>query len=418
MQKQSTNGNGPHSELRKDNETFKKFVHQFIVEDKRFVGMSRYLNSISFYWSTSIKTACAGAGFIFFNPFFWDKLLPEQQKTVVAHEIWHLILNHYERGEGMDPDSYNIAADHVINLGLQEDGFPIHKDSDYGGINPCCDPIFKGKSTEQIYEIVHKQRKKDPKSHKTAEGTPSKSQIEDLIKSALDGTSKDIEDQLKNDEKLRNEAINSSLNSPPGTQKGGEERILYSERKKIFIKEATYEEIFAPWLIDPLSGGKRTYLKPSRRQMKDGLRLKGRYPKKGKKNRLTHLVYALDVSGSISREQANMFLKSAKTLKEKLNPSLMTIILWDTEIRFEKVFREDEPLDNIKVIAGGGTSLGPVYKRVKQINPEALVIFTDLAVNIPPKPSWETIWFVPFKNIIQQTLNAVTYGDIYTVPKE
>ncbi len=95
----------------------------------------------------------------------------------------------------------------------------------------------------------------------------------------------------------------------------------------------------------------------------------------------------------------------------------MTIILWDTSIQFEKVFREDEVLDNIPTLGGGGTDLDPVYQRVEQINPEALVIFTDLAVTIPPKPTWETIWFVPDMNVYTGYLQAVTYGDVYLVPE-
>lgn len=159
-------------------------------------------------------------------------------------------------------------------------------------------------------------------------------------------------------------------------------------------------------------------MRPSRRQAKDGLRLKGKYPKRGRKNRLTHLVYALDVSGSITAHQKKQFLASAKTLKEKLNPQLMTVMLWDDGIRFEKTFREDELLDNIHVMSGGGTNLNPVYKRVQQIMPEALVIFTDLVVNIPPKPDWETIWFVPTMGIGDYYLKAVTYGDIYLIPEK
>lgn len=404
-------------DLTRANDTFRVIVQNMILTDKRFAGMARYVTNIEFFWSLQIETACAGAGFIFFNPDFWAKLVPEQQKTVVAHEIWHLILNHLERVEGKDPDSYNIAGDHVINLTLQEDGFPIHENSDFGGIKPCCDPAYRGMSTEQIYAKVHQERKKNPGSHKPAEGTPSKSQIEDLIKQALEGSGTSMQEQKDDDEELRSSIVQKAQANPPGNQPGGESRLLETANIKVFIKKATYEEIFEEYLTDPLSGGKRTFMRPSRRQVGGGLRLKGKYPKKGRKNRLTHLVYALDVSGSITSHQANQFLRSAKTLKEKLNPVLMTIILWDTQIRFEKVFREDEPLEGIRVSAGGGTKLEPVYHRVRQINPEALVIFTDLCVNIPPKPSWETIWFVPDMNIYDAYLQQVKYGDVYLVPE-
>lgn len=403
-------------ELLSADNTLKSYVEEMIITDDRFKGMSRYIFDINFYWTTAIPTACAGHGFIFFNPTWWDKMVHEERKTVIAHEIWHLILNHLERGRGKDPESYNIAGDYVINLTCHDEGFITtlnnqgKPNTDFGGAGMLIDEKFRGKGTDEIYAIVHADRKKDPSSHGSS-GAPSVDQIEELVQQALEGTGKDLQQQAEEHEQVRQKAVEAGVGA------GTNQDILRTEGLKIFIQKATYEEIFEDYLIDPLSGGKRTYMRPSRRQSKDGLRLKGKYPKRGRKNRLTHLVYALDVSGSITAHQKKQFLASAKTLKEKLNPQLMTVILWDDGIRFEKTFREDELLDNIHVMSGGGTSLIPVYKRVQQLMPEALVIFTDLAVNIPPKPDWETIWFVPSMGIGDYYLKAVTYGDIYLIPE-
>ena len=390
------------------------YVEEMLHLDRRFVGMSKYVYDINFYWSYAIDTACAGHGFIFFNPLFWDKLSEEKKKTVIAHEIWHLILDHLDRGQDHDPDTYNQAADHVINIGLDTDGFDM--DGDFGGITPCFDKKYRGLSTEQVYQKIYQAKKKNPDgAPKAPEGTPSKDQIEDLVKEALAGTGKDLQQQ-KEENKEKVEA--AMPDSPPGDQPGGERILIESAGQRVFIKDATYGEIFADFLTDPLSGGKRTFMRPSRRQVKGGMRLKGKYPKKGRHNRLTHLVYALDVSGSITGQMRTQFLRSAKTLKETLNPERMTVILWDTRIVYEKTFREDETLDGISIHAGGGTDLGPVYKRVKEINPEALVIFTDMQVVVPPKPSWETIWFVPDRNIQSYYLQQATYGDVYLVPEK
>lgn len=401
-------------------DTLRSYVEEMLVTDKRFKGMSRYVFDISFYWVSSIPTACAGHGFIFFNPKWWDQLAHEERKTVIAHEIWHLISNHLERGKDKDPDSYNKAGDYVINLTCGDDGFATTLNgravTDFGGKGMLIDERFRGMGTDAVYQIVHAERKKNPDSHGAPSDAPSTDEIEDLVKQALQGTGKDLKQQAEENEQKRQDAVSNGKQA--GNQPGGTQEILRTEGKKVFIQRATYEEIFEDYLTDPLSGGKRTFMRPSRRQKKDGLRLKGKYPKRGRKNRLTHLVYALDVSGSITSHQKRQFLASAKTLKEKLNPSLMTVILWDTQIQFEKVFREDETLDNIHVMSGGGTSLHPVYHRVKEINPEALVIFTDLCVSIPPKPDWETIWFVPDENIHESYLDPVTYGEVYLIPEK
>ena len=411
------------SELASADATLREYVEEMIVTDGRFKGMSRYVYDINFYWSAQIATACAGHGFIFFNPQWWDKMVHEERKTVIAHEIWHLICNHLERGKDKDPESYNIAADHVINLQCEADGFMTTQNNhgkpntNFGDAGMVIDNRFKGMGTDAVYAIVHKERKKDPKRH-NASGAPAKDEIEDLVKQALEdqGGGKDLQQQAADNEQARQDAVSRGME--PGVGAGQNAGILRTEGMKIFIQKATYEEIFEPWLTDPLSGGKRTFMRPSRRQIRGDLRLKGKYPKRGRKNRLTHLVYALDVSGSITEHQKKQFLASAKTLKEKLNPQLMTVLLWDDGIRFEKVFREDEQLDNIHVMTGGGTNLNPVYKRVQQIMPEALVIFTDLCVGIPPQPDWETIWFVPNERIGDHYLQKVTYGNIYLIPEK
>lgn len=408
-------------ELLSADDTLRSYVEEMLVTDKRFKGMSKYVFDISFFWSTRIKTACAGHGYIFFNPNWWDKMVHEERKTVVAHEILHLVLNHLERGKEFDAESYNIAGDHVINLTCNDEGFITtlnnkgKQNTNFGGAGMVIDERFRGMGTNAIYAIVHKERKKNPDSHKSADGSPSADEIEDLVQQALQGTGKDLQQQIDENEDKRKKAVSDG--QKPGDGPGHVQEILRTEGLTIFIKQAPYEEIFEEYLTDPLSGGKRTFLRPSRRQIRGDLRLKGKFPKRGRKNRLTHLVYALDVSGSINAKQKRQFLASAKTLKEKLNPKLMTVILWDTQIQFEKVFREDEKLDNLHIMSGGGTSLHPVYSRVAQLNPEALVIFTDLQVSIPPQPSWETIWFVPDMNVHEHYLKDVTYGDVYLIPE-
>lgn len=413
----------PSDPLVSANADLKDYVEEMLQKDKRFIGMSRYIYDINFYWSGSINTACAGHGFIFFNPNWWDKMVHEERKTVIAHEIYHLICNHLERSKDKDPESYGLAVDHVVNQACENDGFMTkhtfgnQDNTNFGDMGMVLDHRFQGMGSDAIYQIIHEERKEDPKSHPQS-GAPSSDQIEDMVKEALQemGSNKDLQQQAEENEKTRKEAVSEGLK--PGSGAGTNQKILRTENKSVWILKASYEEIFKKYLTDPLSGGKRTFLRPSRRQIRGNLRLKGKTSKRGRKNRLTHLAYALDVSGSITESEKKQFLRSAKTLKEKLNPSLMTVLLWDDDIRYEKLYHENEILDDISIYSGGGTNLKPVYKRMEQINPTALVIFTDLQVKIPPKPNWDTIWFVSTEKVFDHYLQKVTYGDIYLIPEE
>ena len=340
----------------------------------------------------------------------------------MAHEIYHLILNHLERMEDKDQETWNQATDFAINWSLKEDGFTVTSSSGFGdGGGILLDQKHSGKGATQIYKEIL-QTKKENRQKFDPGGDPSKSpskeEIEGLVQTAIASdpkNNKTLEEQIESNKQKAEKAQKEGSNQQgyrgrrAGNNPRGQDRLIFADVLRIVIEEKTYEEIFEKYLTDPLSGGKRTYMRPSRRPYKGTFRLKGKYPKKGRKNRLIHLVYCLDVSGSISEHQTKQFIASATTIKERLNPVRMTVILWDTSIVYEKTFREDEPLGYIKVRAGGGTSLGPVYKRLEQLNPEAAVIFTDLEVSIPPKPEWETIWFTTEKTCRTQ---HVTYGDL------
>lgn len=386
----------------------KPLVEDIFRTDPRFVGLSKYIVNVRIFWSYLIPTACAGHGFIFFNPDFWDEIPPETRKTVLAHEVWHLILKHLERGEGCDPSIHNEACDHVINLSLEADGFT------FDGTNPFKDPKHKGKSTEKIYNEIWEDREKNPPKPTNA---PSKDQIEQMIKDVLGqdaaagGKSKTLEQQKQDAEADVDEHVKGCGSTP-----GQKAMVLEETKKKVLIQRATYQKIFEDYLTDPLSGGKRTFMRPSRRShgMPTKLLTPGRFPKRGHKNRLTHLVYALDVSGSITAKQAQQFHESVRTIKELLNPELLTVLLFDTRIVFEKTFTDREKYGNIAVHAGGGTSLTEVYKRMEQLGAEAMVIFTDLQVGIPPQPAWETIWIVPSMGC---HVPVGLYGNVYLIPQ-
>ena len=410
-------------------ETLKRVVDKQ-MEDPKFVGLAKFCTNIQFAWSTAIDTACAGHGFIFYNPHFYMSLPEETQKTVTAHEIWHLILKHLERGKLVDGEIHNWAADHVINLGLIQDGFTWEE------FQPLADPKYNGMSTEQVYNILYAEEQKKPRRPK-GDGknglpgtpdpnakpepgmggtTPTADQIEDMIEDILNQEGDEISlDEQKSDADKEVDKHSEAC----GNQAGNSGIRLDLTQTMVPIIGATYQKIFEDYLIDPLSGGKRTFVHPNRRQvgMKGSpLRLPGRFPKRGHINRLTHLVYALDVSGSISQKMAQQFHDSVRNLKDVLNPEKLTVLFFDTRIVLEKTFTDKQPYGKIHVNAGGGTNLNPVYRRTAELDPEALVIFTDLCVDIPTKPKWDTIWLIPELNCnVPADLN---YGKLYLIPKE
>jgi predicted metal-dependent peptidase len=397
--------------------TLKKAFEEIIVSDSRCKGIALFLRNIDIFWSHKIDTACAGHGFIFFNPDFYNKIPKETRITVMVHEVWHLILKHISRGEGFNPVYYNIAADHVINLILEKEGFTFH------GVEPYKDKQYTNMSTEQIYEKIYeknkKQNKKPKKCLKDLSNYISKEKIESLIKDVIKTKDKGVDIDVKFDEqkKKANLSVDHHLKSIGSSSKIFS-NTLCIENKRIVIKDAKYEDIFSKYLTDPLSGGKRTFVRPNRRQhgiTKNNLIMPGKLKRKGKKNRLKHLVYALDVSGSLTNIQKQQSHNAVKNIKDILNPFKLTVLFFNTRIVFEKTFTDTDNYGDITIFSGGGTCLIDVYKRTKQLKPEALVIFTDLCLKVPAKPAWDTIWFITDKNHCNIPNNI--YGDLYYMPK-
>jgi len=374
-----------------------------LIRHPSMVGYSVYLNRIQIFWSNEIPTACAGHGFIFFNKIFYYSIPKPARVTVLAHEIMHLILRHLDRGKQANASTYNIAADHVINTSLKHDGFS------FVGLEDCiCDMKYSGWSTEDVYNVLAKNPPPPPPN------TPSADQIEDLIKDALKKMAEAGEVSVSFDEQVvKAEGDLKDLETSIGSNPGMMTRVMLNSTRAVIIEDATYQEIFSDYLIDPLNLRRRTFSRPSRRFKSQNFVLPGRLKKQTPSNRLTHLVYALDVSGSINAQQAQQFHDSVRTIKKLLDPEALTVLFFDTKIVLERVFKSSEPYTEIQVRAGGGTHLGAVYKRTEELEPEALVVFTDLAVKIPTKmPCKDVIWIVPFL-----VNTKVPYGTTYLIPK-
>lgn len=409
-------------------------VEKMIKDDPKMVGIARYLASVEIFWSFNIPTACAGDGFIFFNPDFYNQLPEPTRNTIMAHEVWHMILKHLDRGMPFDPADYNKAGDHVINNVLEEEGFSF----DFGDMDfePYLDHKYKSMSTEEVYNDIREEKKnnpppppgksedKDEDGNIPAAGTSQpkhvpRSVIEDLIKAASDAVAENDNYNNVPKQQEKNEKALEDLNIPMGSNTGYSHIKLEATNRKIAIKDSTYEKIFVKYLIDPISGAKRSFMRPNRRM--HGIEnpvftLPGRVKRKHKSNRLAHLIYAMDVSGSITSEIRQQFHDSVRTIKELLNPNLLTVLFWDTEIKLIKTFKDNQPYGKISIEAGGCTNLDAVFAYAANRKTQAMVIFTDLAVTIPPEPKWHTIWLVPEKHR-QSNVNNL-YGDVYIIPKQ
>lgn len=90
------------------------------------------------------------------NPGFIGRLSKDEKKGLIAHEIMHLLLDHFYRRDGRDPKVWNIACDMAINHGLRTCGIKLPA----GGIYPPA--TWEALNAEQIYEQLMQDPSQQP----------------------------------------------------------------------------------------------------------------------------------------------------------------------------------------------------------------------------------------------------------------
>ena len=352
----------------------------FFKRGSGFLGA--LLCNLEFEWCEKTPTASVDGLTLRWNPDWFMSMTLNHQVTVLAHEIWHVAFQHmFQRGT-RDPKLWNIAGDHVINLLLKEHGY------DFTNLPHVADSKFTGWTTVDIYNYL--EQNTPPEPPQGGIGQDIKEPEEDNSNgsdSSLDG------DDLKSiqaSKAMANASMMKVIAAATAAEMTNEAGSIPGEIS-LTIKE--YLNPILPWRIilrkhfNEITEYNYSFARPNRRYQDPIL------PGKVGNNGLDHLIYYLDVSGSISDKDILRFNSEVKSIKEDLNPAKLTLVTFDTKIRDEYVFDQYDNFEKIIVTGRGGTNLFPVMAHMEKHMPNAAVIFTDLYLKIPPKkPKCPLIW--------------------------
>lgn len=321
---------------------------------------------MDFVWDRSIPTACTNGVFMAWNPEFFLDLDKETRVSVLAHEAWHVAFQHMDRRETRDPEIYNRAADHVINNHLEDHGYYM------GGFPYLMDPKYKGMNTEEVYKDLYDNQppggyNPNPQNGDFASGSSGPDSIKggmtpSQIQTAAKGNIIDAHTTAK---------MNKAVGDLPGEVKAMLDEFLEPK--------VSWREIFFNFW-SALSEPARSLARANRRYTDPIM------PGKAKSTGLEHIIYFLDVSGSISDPEIVQFNSEVKHIKDTFNPELLTLVQFDTKIQSVTELEADDEFEEIEIIGRGGTHLGEVYKYIDERMPSAVVIFSDLYVHIPSEP--------------------------------
>lgn len=330
----------------------------FMGEDAVFFGS--IMCSLNFQWSRSTKTAATDGITLWWNPDFFMGCTPEVRATVLKHELWHVARMHMLRQGTRMQREWNQACDYRINNDLE------NSKNSFQGVEKCYkdhafDRMGKGLMAEEdIYELIIANKVPPPPDTGSFGGGEDD---QDLIP-----LSKTQEQQVIN--AVVQAVQQAKLAGKPGSIPGDVEQLLTHFLDPVIPWEQLLMQFFTEMLDEDY-----TWQRPNRRFQ--DIYLPSRFTDDG---RLEHLIYFLDVSGSISDKDILRFNSEVKYIQEELNPEKLTLVQFDTKIQDVKEFASGDPFDEIKVIGRGGTCLIPVRAFIEKHRPTAAVVFSDMEV--------------------------------------
>jgi len=367
----------------------------FLSKNAGFLGP--LMSSVNFQWTEDIKTAQTNGISLYWNPHWFLKLPFDTRMTVLLHELWHIAYLHMLRCGTRDPNIWNYACDILINNML------CYQSDTFNGTRPWLnDDINKWRTPfvplivnygpdmpfEEIYDILF---------------TVPALSIENIFvwgEEEEDQTGKLIGDdgdllEPEDVNGIGGHAVTSKVvGAATAAALSGDSTGLPGEVEtmlKRFLQPKLPWETLLMQFFTALFGSDYSWARPNRRFQNMYL------PSlQENANALEHLIYYLDVSGSVSDGEVVRFNSEVKYIKDVLNPHKLTLVLFDDCIQRVYEFLQEDPFEEVIIIGRGGTNLAPVREHMIENRPTAAIIFSDLQCTpMAPLPSGidiPTIW--------------------------
>ena len=326
-------------------------------------------------------TAAVDGRYIYFNRDFIDDLSVDEVTFVMAHEVYHVVFDHFGRRSHRDPQYWNMAGDYVINASLVQDKIGKMpekkveaKDAD-GKMTQrvgLYDSKYIGWTTEAVYDDLEKRKVKKQLTLDV--------HIE-MGKDAQDGAGKNAnkgipievdEESLKKIREAMKEKVLQAANASQGKLPAGVARLIdHLVEPKInwrdYIKETIQSQLTSDYM----------WHKPNRRNQNMDVILPSLV-----KEETIDVEVTIDQSGSISKEMALDFLSEVYGITQQYNNFTIGVSTFDTQLYNRQVFtseNSDEMLD-YEPMGGGGTDFYAFWNYYKKhnIEPKLLIVFTDL----------------------------------------
>lgn len=350
---------------------------------------SKFLSTITFsmkhVWCEDISIADVDGTTVRYNPKFFMLLEPKERVFLLAHESWHIALNHLTREGDRDRKIYNQAGDYVINQLLVDAGMSMPKISQkiineyatkpgtkVGTAIGLQDNRFKGMSSDQVYDILIKENPSNPKSS-MMDG--------DIKQPKSEEQCKEVEEKVK-DTLVKAMARSKMAGEEPGTVPGEIERLI----DDLINPKLPWQQLLERFLSDR-SKDDYSWKRPNKRFFPDFI-LPSQFSES-----LGHIAMVFDTSCSFTDKDLAEAMSEVRHVHKTFKPEKLTLMSCDWKVQDVYTIGPHERIQDLKFGGGGGTSFDPVFSYFEDNPPQALIYFTDLyAAPLEVIPKYPVIW--------------------------
>ena len=342
-----------------------------LILESPFIGTIAL--NMPFLLSDEVPTAATNGKRVVFNPDFITDMTDEELKFLVAHEVFHPMMEHnFRRGE-RNARKWNRACDYVINQLLTQEG--VGKMPSGGLLNA---QIYQagGGTSDGIYNILEDQPGDDG-SGGYADGNGPFDDCEDAEGSSAEQAQAQAEMKIQVTQAAQAAKMMGKLSA-------NMQRLV----DEVLQPKVNWRDVLRRF-VEKARTDQRSWARPSRIFAAQGL-----YLPSVTGETMGELLFAVDCSGSIDQHTLNQFASEIAAVKDDCLPSRIHVVYFDSTVSHYESYGPNDSLD-IKPHGGGGTAFSPVfaYAQEHDINPVACVFLTDLYCHdFGDAPDYPVLW--------------------------
>ncbi|MBU1067849.1 hypothetical protein KKE60_08685 [Patescibacteria group bacterium] len=319
-----------------------------------------------------------------YNPQYVDTLSLDECKGVLAHEVYHCVLQHTLRRGDRDPQTWNRAADYVVNAQIGR-AFALPS----GALQ---NPAYANKSTEEVYGILAEHQQDQGIQEQGGSGSGGEGQ-----ESTDPGRCGEVTDYPGEgaESATQSERAQAAADWKVALTQAAQQASAQGQLPAGIAR--TVDQIVNPLIdwrsvlrrfMDTCAKSDYSWVRPNRRHIAEGLYLPSLYSEE-----LPPIVIAVDTSGSINGRILSQFAAEITAILQDFKTTAH-VVYCDSEVHGVEEFTSED-LVILHPAGGGGTDFRPVFRHVEEqgITPSCLIYLTDMEGEFPEEePAYPVLW--------------------------